>query len=77
MRTSFRAMGKVIQDFCNDTADFKWEMLKCPKVHGHKREKPTLAMPAEMLGELSEFVADRTLMFGQNAEKVRTPDEAL
>ena len=51
--------------------------MRCPKAHGHKREKPTLAMPAEMLGALSEFVADRTLLFGQNAEKVKTPEEAL
>ena len=34
-------------------------------------------MPAEMLGALSDHVADRTLIFGENAEKVKTPQEAL
>ena len=52
-------------------------MVRCPRAHGHKKEKPTLAMPAEMLGALSDHVADRTLIFGENAEKVKTPQEAL
>ena len=72
MKTSYRRVGTAIQNFCNDTADYKWEMIKCPKVHGHEKEKQTLAMPAEMLAALSNHVADRTLIFGQNAEKVKT-----
>ena len=52
MKTSYKRVGMAIQNFCNDTADYKWEMIKCPKVHGHEKEKPTLAMPAGMLDAL-------------------------
>ena len=72
MKTSYKRVGMAIQNFCNDTANYEWEMIRCPRVHGHEKEKPTLAMPAEMLAALSNHVADRTLIFGQNAEKVKT-----
>ena len=75
-RTSYQSIGKVIEDFCNDTADFEWERVRCPRAHGHLREKPTLAMPAEVLDAVSKLVAARTLKFGSKGQDVTTKKEA-
>ena len=75
-RSSFKSMGKVIEDFCNDSVDFEWERVRCPRVHGHRKEKPTLAMPTDMLDAVSKLVTRRMLSFGEEAEKVKTEKEA-
>ena len=69
-------MGKVIEDFINDSVDYEWERVRCPRVHGHRREKPTLAMPTDMLEAVSKLVTTRMLSFGEDAEKVTTDKEA-
>ena len=69
MRTSYWQIGRVIRDFCNHWAE-SWEKVELVAPLGQKREKPTLAMPADMLDAVSELVRERLLLFGPNAERV-------
>ena len=75
MRTSYKAMGRAIKDFCNNWLETKDE-VKLVKAHGLKREKPTLAMPSEMVDAVSELVEKRLLKFGPKAERLTTKEEA-
>ena len=43
---------------------------------GQAREKATLAMPAEMLDQVSDLVKERLELFGPHAEGVDTQDKA-
>ena len=74
-RNSYYAIGRTIRDFCNRWAE-TWEEVKLVKPLGQKREKPTFAMPPEMLDAVAHHVRSRILKFGSGAEELKSKENA-
>ena len=75
MRTSYYAIGRTIRDFCNHWAE-SWERIRLVKPLGQRREKPTFAMPPQVLDAVSHLVRRRILKFGRGAEELKSKDDA-
>ena len=74
MQGSYDTIADAIVAFTNHFSE-NWEKVDKVMAIGLEQEKPTFAMPAAVLHDISTHVLGRMLSYGNKAEKVRTQEE--